>query len=82
MKENIITHFFFFFPHVASIRNPPNPPIELTQSQNPSLGCFPSKEANSRRDLGVPYYVVREWFYSPTSQREVERLNLELKLME
>ena len=31
MNEDMITCFFFFLTQVASIRNPPSPPFELTQ---------------------------------------------------
>ena len=44
MKENMITRFFFYFAHIASIRNPPTPPFESILSQILAQVAFQAKK--------------------------------------
>ena len=64
----MITHFFFFFPHVESIRHLPTPLFELILSQNLYPSCLPRKEANSNRSPRISNCTMRERCCSPTSQ--------------
>ena len=81
MKEDVITLFFFFFTHVASVGKPPLPPSELIQDQNPGPSCLPSKEANSHRSPRIPNNAMRERCRSPIHQEGVIRFHREVTIL-
>ena len=71
----MITRFFLFFVHVASVRHLPTAFSELILCQNLDPSYLPSKEAYSNWSLGVLNYTIRERICCTTGHKRIEGLN-------